>query len=56
MKNDIKEMLKSVIQENAVSFKEVAGKVLYSKIGTRLEEKYKTTAKTMMETKNETNN
>jgi len=56
MKNDIREMLKNVIQENAVSFKENTAKVLYAKVGTKLEEKYKTVAKTIMEPKNETNN
>jgi len=45
MKNEIKEMLKNVIQENAVSFKDNTSKVLYSKIAGRLEEAYKTTAK-----------
>jgi hypothetical protein len=56
MKNDIREMLKNVIQENAISFKENTAKVLYAKVGTKLEEKYKALAKTIMEPKNETNN
>jgi hypothetical protein len=45
MKNEIREMLKNAIQENAVSFKDNTAKVLYSKIAGRLEEAYKTTAK-----------
>ena len=45
MKNEIREMLKNAIQENAVSFKDNTSKVLYSKIAGRLEEAYKTTAK-----------
>lgn len=56
MKKDIRDMLKNVIQENAVSFKETTGKILYAKIGTKLEEKYKEVAKTILEVKNETNN
>lgn len=56
MKNNIREMLKNVIQENAVSFKENTGKLLYAKVGQKLEEKYKTVAKTILEPKNETNN
>lgn len=45
MKNEIREILKNAIQENAVSFKDNTSKVLYSKIAGRLEEAYKTTAK-----------
>ena len=45
MKNEIREMLKNAIQENAVSFKDNTSKVIYSKIAGRLEEAYKTTAK-----------
>lgn len=56
MKNNIREMLKNVIQENAVSFKENTGKLLYAKVGQKLEEKYKAVAKTILEPKNETNN
>lgn len=56
MKNEIREMLKNAIQENAVSFKDNTAKVLYSKIGNKLEEQYKTVAKTILGTKNEANN
>jgi hypothetical protein len=56
MKNEIRDMLKNAIQENAVSFKETTSKVLYSKIGSKLEEQYKTVAKNILGTKNETDN
>jgi hypothetical protein len=49
-------MLKNAIQENAVSFKETTSKVLYSKIGSKLEEQYKTVAKKILGTNNETDN
>jgi hypothetical protein len=50
MNNEIKEMIKSVINENAISFKETTSKVLYGKIATKLQEEYKKTAKKMFET------
>jgi hypothetical protein len=56
MNNEIKEMLKNAIQENAVSFKETTSKVLYSKIGNKLQEQYKSVAKNWLGIKNETNN
>lgn len=56
MKNEVREIIKNIIEENAVSFKENAGKVLYAKVGTKLEEKYKAVAQKIMEPKNETNN
>lgn len=45
MKNEIREMLKTIIQENAVDFKTTTSNVLYGKIANRLQEEYKTTAK-----------
>jgi hypothetical protein len=56
MKNEIREILKNAINENAVSFKENTSKVLYSKIGSKLEEQYKTVANTILGNKNETDN
>ena len=56
MKNDIREMIKNAVEENAVSFKENASKALYTKIGNKLEEQYKTVAKSIMEPSNEANN
>jgi hypothetical protein len=48
MKNNIRQMIKSVIEENAVSFKEQTSKVLYGKVGSRLQDQYKAVAKTIM--------
>jgi hypothetical protein len=45
MKNNIRQMLKTVVEENAVAFKEHATKVLYGKVGSRLQEQYKVIAK-----------
>lgn len=56
MKNNIREMLKNVVEENAVSFKENAANALYVKVADKLQEQYKTVAKSIMEPKNETNN
>lgn len=55
MKNEIRDMLKNIIQENAVDFKESTSNVLYGKIANRLQEEYKNTAKKFFninETKN----
>jgi hypothetical protein len=48
MKNNIRQMIKNVVQENAVSFKNETSKVLYNKVGQRLQEQYKTVAKTIL--------
>lgn len=45
MKNDIRNLIKNAIEENAVEFKETASKSLYTKVATKLEEQYKKTAK-----------
>lgn len=45
MKNNIRKMIKNAIQENAVSFKETASNELYTKVASKLQEQYKTTAK-----------
>lgn len=54
MKNQTRQIIKDVIQENAVSFKENAAKVLYSKVKNRLNEQYKQVAKSVF-TKKENN-
>jgi len=41
MKNDIRQMIKTVIEEDAVNFKDHTSKVLYEKVGQKLEEQYK---------------
>lgn len=40
MKNTVREMIKDVIEENAVSFKETTSRVLLNKVGNMLSEKY----------------
>ncbi len=56
MKNNVREMIKSVVEENAVSFKENTSKTLYTKVANRLQEQYKKVAQNFMRPKNETNN
>lgn len=51
MKNNIRQMLKNVVEENAVSFKDQASKVLYGKVGEKLQEQYKTVAKKIFKSK-----
>jgi phage terminase small subunit len=45
MKPQIQELIKNMIDENAVDFKNNTAKVLYTKINKKLEEQYKETAK-----------
>lgn len=52
MKNNVRQMLKNIVEENAVSFKEQTSKVLYGKVAQRLQEQYKTIAKTILNPKN----
>lgn len=40
MKNTVREMIKNIIEENAVSFKETTSQVLLKKVGNSLSEKY----------------
>lgn len=47
MKEKVKEMLKNVIEENAIQFKASTSDALYNKIGNRLKDEYKTVAKKM---------
>jgi hypothetical protein len=56
MKNLTRQMIKDVIQENAVSFKETAGKAIYEKLGNKLEKRYVEISKELLRPKNETNN
>jgi hypothetical protein len=50
-------MLKNIIEENAIEFKDKTSKVLYEKIGSKLENKYKEISKKAFERKeDETNN
>lgn len=47
MKDKVKEMIKNVIEENAIQFKTSTSDALYNKIGNRLKDEYKTVAKKM---------
>lgn len=51
MKNQTRQIIKDAIQENAVAFKENAAKVLYSKVGKRLEDQYKVVAQNLLRPK-----
>ena len=48
MKNNVRQLIKTVIEENAVAFKDQTAKVLYGKIGMRLQEQYKLVAKNII--------
>jgi hypothetical protein len=56
MKNDIRQMIKTVIEEDAVNFKDHTSKVLYEKVGQKLEEQYQIVANNLFKANNETNN
>ena len=55
MKDKVKEMLKNVIEENAIKFKASTSDALYNKIGNRLKDEYKTVAKKMFSSLQESN-
>ena len=44
-------MLKNIVEENAVAFKEQTSKVLFGKTAQRLEEQYKNVAKSILKPK-----
>ena len=44
-------MLKNIVEENAVAFKEQTGKVLFGKTAQRLEEQYKNVAQSILKPK-----
>ena len=48
MKNNFRKLIKTVIEENSVAFKDQTAKVLYGKIGMRLQEQYKLVAKNII--------
>lgn len=58
MSNKVKELIKNMIDENVVEFKENASKILYEKTGKKIETMYETVAKTIIKptNKNEANN
>lgn len=45
MKNNVRQMIKNIVEENAVGFKESTTKTLYGKVSSRLNEQYKSVAK-----------
>jgi hypothetical protein len=48
MKNQTRQIIKNVIEENAVAFKENTAKLMYSKVKDRLEEEYKTVSQNIL--------
>jgi hypothetical protein len=57
MNNKINELVKNMIDENVVSFKENTTKILYEKTGKKIENMYETVAKNLLKQQNnETNN
>jgi hypothetical protein len=51
MKNQTRQIIKNAIEENAVAFKENASKIMYSKVGKRLEDQYKEVAQKLLRPK-----
>jgi hypothetical protein len=51
MKNKVREMIKNVVEENAVAFKQSTSNTLYTKVAKRLQEEYKNVAKNLMRPK-----
>lgn len=51
MNDKVKNMIKSVVEENAVEFKQSTAKALYEKIGNRLGEQYKTVSRDLFKKK-----
>lgn len=51
MKENVKEIIKNAIEENAIKFKEATSNVLYQKIGNRLQQEYKTVATNLFKKK-----
>lgn len=52
MTDKVKNMLKNVIEENAIEFKTATANALYEKIGDRLKEEYKNVAKNVFNNNN----
>tara|TARA_R110000868_G_scaffold139430_7_gene354236 strand:+ start:437 stop:595 length:159 start_codon:yes stop_codon:yes gene_type:complete len=48
LKNQTRQIIKNVIEENAVAFKDNASKLIYSKVGKKLQDQYKTVAQNLM--------
>jgi hypothetical protein len=52
MKNQTRQMIKDVIEENAVAFKKDAAKTLYTKVQNKLQEQYKAISKSIFTKQN----
>lgn len=53
MENNISNLIKNVLEENAVKFKEDTSKILYSKVSDRLKQEYVTVSKNLFSSINE---
>jgi hypothetical protein len=51
LKNQTRQIIKNVIEENVVAFKENAAKLMYSKVGQKLQDQYKIVAQNLMRPK-----
>ena len=51
MKNLTRQMIKNVVQENAIAFKESTAKSLYSKVSQKLADQYKAVAQNLLKPK-----
>ena len=47
MENNISNLIKNVLEENALKFKEDTSKILYSKVSDRLKQEYVTVSKNL---------
>ncbi len=56
MKNDIRNIIKTAIEEDALNFKTQTSKILYEKVGQKLDEQYKVVANKLFKATNEANN
>ena len=53
MENNISNLIKNVLEENALKFKEDTSKILYSKVSDRLKQEYVTVSKNLFSSINE---
>lgn len=51
MKNEVRQLVKNIIEENAVKFKDSTSKVLYSKVNGKLKKEYVNVSKNMFRPK-----
>lgn len=53
MENNISNLIKNVLEENALKFKEDTSKILYSKVSDRLKQEYVSVSKNLFSSINE---